>query len=221
MKILSTFYLIFFVYQISLCQSNSNNPEFLIHGEVKDRESGVLIDKAEIRIIGTDGTETILLTDSTGTFEHELKNKTSYVISVYKTGYLISKGKETTTGKYKSLVFVHDYNLEPTYTIHEGFYNVDFDSVFSLSLIDFNSDTITLFRRNDFVKKDNIKYTMLREVDNIYQIFNNTNKSTRSIQIELIDTSLVKITHDKSESIYWLIAYSSNHKYWYNLIKKD
>lgn len=192
---------------------------FQFNGKVVDKETYLPVPNAEIEIIGTDSSTTIVQTDSSGLFHSPLNKNTSYSISVYEPSYLKAKGKVTTISELKSKVFTHKYELQPIVTIHEGFLAIDFDSTFSLSPFNLNSDTITLFRKHVFVNKNEISYNLFRNGKNNYQLSNQFNTLAEKISIELIDTSMVKISNEKFERSYWVVGYLTKSKFWYNLIK--
>jgi len=93
---------------------------FSLEGVVKDLETGNVLPNAEIKLLGTDGSNAKVTTDENGNFafiengpDRYIKPNTSYSLVVSKDKYLIAKGKETTVGLEGSKKFFHEYSLQP------------------------------------------------------------------------------------------------------------
>jgi len=71
---------------------------FSIAGLVLNEESEAPVDSANVRLIGSDGTNLEYTTDSTGNFSFNLKPETDYILVSLKRGYLNGKVRETTVG---------------------------------------------------------------------------------------------------------------------------
>ncbi len=71
---------------------------FSIAGLVLNEADEVPIDSANVRLIGSDGTNLEYTTDSTGKFSFNLKAETDYILVSLKKGYLNGKVRETTVG---------------------------------------------------------------------------------------------------------------------------
>ncbi|NBG65402.1 carboxypeptidase regulatory-like domain-containing protein [Acidiluteibacter ferrifornacis] len=197
----------------------SEDLQFILKGKVVDQEISIPIQNARVEVIGTDSSTIVIETNENGVFETPLKGNTSYSVSVSKSSYLNAHGKETTIDETESNVFFHLYELEPMITIHEGFTTIDFNSTFSFKSIDFNTDSITLYKKYDGLSDEEVKYKLLSESNNDYQIISQQDVTIERIRMELIDTSVVKISTDKFNSNYWLIGYSTKNRFWFDLIK--
>ena len=86
---------------------------FRVAGEVFDKETGLRMDGARIRIIGTDGTNLRMRADG-GKFQLKLNPETEYVFAAYRDGYLNDKARETTIGLEDSKDFHLNLYLTPT-----------------------------------------------------------------------------------------------------------
>ncbi len=72
--------------------------KYTIAGVVINEESEEPINKADVRLIGSDGTNLEYATDSTGVFSFKLRPQTDYIVVSLKKGYLNAKVRETTVG---------------------------------------------------------------------------------------------------------------------------
>ncbi len=88
---------------------------FIFDVYVKDKETGKTIPNCEVTLIGSDGSQVIKTTDSTGKIsfdkigdERYIKKETSYNYDVSKIDYLSAKGKISTVGKTTSTRFVEE-----------------------------------------------------------------------------------------------------------------
>lgn len=79
--------------------------KFNIEGIVIDRQTEVVIPKAKVKLIGSDGITLENETANNGTFKFMLKPNTDYIFLASKPGYLNTKGRETTKGQPKSKDF--------------------------------------------------------------------------------------------------------------------
>jgi peptidoglycan-associated lipoprotein len=93
---------------------------FVLQGLVRDLESGQPLVAANVKLIGTDGTNAEAQTAADGTFEfaengdaYYINQNTSYQLTVSKPNYLKAKGKETTVNVNTSKIFAHLYELQP------------------------------------------------------------------------------------------------------------
>ncbi|MCD6333160.1 MAG: OmpA family protein [Bacteroidales bacterium] len=78
---------------------------FAMKGVVINEKTGLPLDKAEVRLIGSDGTSLAYTTDSTGIFSFRLKEETDYIAVSFKPGFLNGKIRETTMGMEDSKDF--------------------------------------------------------------------------------------------------------------------
>ena len=79
--------------------------KFSIAGTVLNEETSEPLDEADVRLIGSDGTNLEYATDSTGTFSFKLRPETDYIVVSLKNGYLNAKVRETTIGLPESRDF--------------------------------------------------------------------------------------------------------------------
>ncbi len=82
-------------------------------GEIFNRETGVPIDGATLRIIGTDGTN-LRLRAQGGKFQVKLNKGTEYVFAAFREGFLNDKARITTEGLSDSKDFRFEFFLTPT-----------------------------------------------------------------------------------------------------------
>jgi peptidoglycan-associated lipoprotein len=75
---------------------------FTLTGLVRKEKTEQPLSNATVQIIGTDGTNIPIPTISDGTFKHNLKSGTDYVMIASKQGYLNGKARETTKGLDRS-----------------------------------------------------------------------------------------------------------------------
>ena len=78
---------------------------FTLAGIVKDEKTNQPLPEANVQIIGSDGTNIAIPTNTDGTFRHTLKPGTDYVFNASKVGYLNGKERETTKGLDRSKSF--------------------------------------------------------------------------------------------------------------------
>jgi outer membrane protein OmpA-like peptidoglycan-associated protein len=88
---------------------------FIFDVYVKDKETGKPIPNCTVTLIGSDGTQIIKTTDSTGKIsfdkngeERYINKETSYNFEVFKKDYLSAKGKFSTVGETSSKRFVEE-----------------------------------------------------------------------------------------------------------------
>jgi len=86
---------------------------FNASGDVFNKETNQKIDGAQIRIIGTDGTNLKMRADG-GHFQFKLKPETEYVFAAFKDGYLNDKARTSTYGLEDSKEFRFEFRLAPT-----------------------------------------------------------------------------------------------------------
>ena len=86
---------------------------FSLNGLVINEKTEEVIDKAEVRLIGSDGTSMEFTTDSTGKFSFRLKEETDYIVVSFKKGFLNGKLRETTKGMQDSREFNANLILAP------------------------------------------------------------------------------------------------------------
>lgn len=101
--------------------------EFKLEIIVVNNERKEPIKDAEVKIIGTDGSSKVFVTNRNGEIPtFYLQYNTSYSIVINKESYMLSKGKESTVGKNKSMVFFHKYIMQPMIIcriiLHEQYY---------------------------------------------------------------------------------------------------
>jgi len=72
--------------------------KYSLAGVVINEETEDPIHKADVRLIGSDGTNLEYATDSSGIFSFKLKPETDYIVVSLKKGYLNAKVRETTMG---------------------------------------------------------------------------------------------------------------------------
>jgi peptidoglycan-associated lipoprotein len=86
---------------------------FSTTAEVLNKETGQKIEGAQIRIIGTDGTNLKVRAEG-GRFQYKLKPETEYIFAAFKDGYLNDKVKASTLGLEDSKEFRFQFKLAPT-----------------------------------------------------------------------------------------------------------
>ncbi len=86
---------------------------FRVEGEVVDRETGGKIDGANVRIIGTDGTN-LRVRAQDGAFKLNLQPETEYVFAAFREGYLRDKATANTIGLEESKDFRFELSLTST-----------------------------------------------------------------------------------------------------------
>ena len=110
MKNFLTILLVFGLVQIGFGQS-ADTLLFSLKGEVFCDYTKKHADSTQVKIVGTDGSYAQTFTDSSGSFNFELKPNTSYSIVISKYNHMIAKGKETTVGLENSKIFYHEYKI--------------------------------------------------------------------------------------------------------------
>jgi len=86
---------------------------FNASGDVFNKENNQKIDGANIRIIGTDGTNLKMRAEG-GHFQVNLKPETEYIFAAFKDGYLNDKVRASTIGLTDSKEFRVEFKLAPT-----------------------------------------------------------------------------------------------------------
>jgi outer membrane protein OmpA-like peptidoglycan-associated protein len=117
---------------------------FIFDLYVKDKETGKTIPNCEVTLIGSDGSQVIKTTDSTGKVsfdkngeERYIKKETSYNFQVFKKDYLSAKGKFSTIGEKTSKRYVEEiYVLERTICGRHDFPDIQFTQKSSKLLIE-------------------------------------------------------------------------------------
>ncbi|OQX99032.1 MAG: hypothetical protein B6I24_03730 [Bacteroidetes bacterium 4572_128] len=85
---------------------------FSISGTVKDVKDASVLSGVKVKLMGSDGTITEVITNSEGSFKFPLKANTDYQITAFKKKFFIEKTKETTKGVKKSKEFTTEIFLE-------------------------------------------------------------------------------------------------------------
>jgi len=89
---------------------------FTLQGVVRDDSTKQIIVGANVKLVGSDGTVVEDSTDATGTYKFgktQILENTSYELTVSKSGYFSTKGRETTVGLRNSKDLIHDFVLIP------------------------------------------------------------------------------------------------------------
>ena len=86
---------------------------FEVEADIFDKENNTRIDGADVRIIGTDGTN-LKIRAAGGKFKYKLKPETEYIFAAFKDGYLRDKAMATTVDLEDSKNFVFELYLTPT-----------------------------------------------------------------------------------------------------------
>jgi hypothetical protein len=226
MKRILVFLIIFPIFSFSQNRENgitaTHELRFVLDIEIFDVESNLTVSGAEVTILDTDGSSMILISNDSGKCSINLNRELSYYITITHSDYLTAKGQETTVGLMKSTRLIHEFRLQPIKTFHEYFHKIDFDSTFSFNKMDFGIDTIVLYSWNNIEPLEKANYQLIKSLDkDEYQIFRPINSTfdTAIVEIELIDTSLIKIRYNHIATEYFVIGYSNNHKFWYELTK--
>ena len=203
-----------------LCSQSivENNLSFILKGKVLDKESKQGIDSALIKLIGTDGTSIQTFTDSNGQFNVDLTDNSAFSLTISKEGFLNAKGREKTIGLKESKTFIHEYQMAPIATIHEGYIGIDFDSTFTLSPFEFKADTLVLFKKHSNLDKNLIASRLFKTSKNKYKLVDSS-KSEKVLNIQLMDTSKIQISNGQMTMKYWIIGYSTKSIYRFELMK--
>jgi peptidoglycan-associated lipoprotein len=83
-----------------------------IEGEVFNKENGLRISDATVKLIGTDGTM-LKLTTENGKFRFKLKPQVEYIVAAYRKGFLNAKGMASTVGMEEGKQFQIRMELTP------------------------------------------------------------------------------------------------------------
>lgn len=89
---------------------------FSIQGTVRDEKSMQLVEKAKVKLVGSDGKEYETYTDKKGFYRFDIdkvKHNVVYKMYVSKVDYFTTEGSESTKGYNVSKDLVHDFRLEP------------------------------------------------------------------------------------------------------------
>lgn len=87
--------------------------EFKIHGLVINERTETYIDSADIKLIGSDGTNLEVKTAKDGKYNFELNPDTDYILVAVKDGFLNAKARETTMGFDENKDFAVNLVLSP------------------------------------------------------------------------------------------------------------
>ncbi|MBN2634895.1 MAG: OmpA family protein [Prolixibacteraceae bacterium] len=86
---------------------------FEAEGDIFDKETNTRLEGADIRIIGTDGTN-LKMRATGGKFKYKLKPETEYIFAAFKDGFLRDKAIASTVGLDDSRNFRFEMYLTPT-----------------------------------------------------------------------------------------------------------
>ena len=89
---------------------------YSIQGIVRDEKSMQLVEKAKVKLVGSNGTEYETYTDKKGFYRFDVdkvKHNVVYKMYVSKVDYFTTEGSESTKGYNVSKDLVHDFRLEP------------------------------------------------------------------------------------------------------------
>lgn len=89
---------------------------YSIQGTVRDEKSMQLVQKAKVKLVGSNGTEYETYTDKKGFYRFDVdkvKRNVVYKMYVSKVDYFTTEGSESTKGYNVSKDLVHDFRLEP------------------------------------------------------------------------------------------------------------
>ena len=86
---------------------------FTIQGTVKDEITENIINKAKVKLIGSDGTSLETFSGIDGSFKFKLKPETDYILTTQKNRYLKGKAKESTKGLTKSQTIALEIFMSP------------------------------------------------------------------------------------------------------------
>lgn len=87
--------------------------EYELSGLIRNQKTDEIIAAAEVNLIGSDGTNNTIKSETDGTFKFTLKPNTDYRIVTRRGGFLNGKGKESTKGVTDSKVFKMDIYMSP------------------------------------------------------------------------------------------------------------
>ena len=85
--------------------------KFNVEGIIKNDKTDAPLDKATVKLVGSDGMTLTNETDDDGTFKFMLRPNTDYVFVASKKGFLTGKEKETTKGIIESQTFSAEIRL--------------------------------------------------------------------------------------------------------------
>ncbi|MFB6317656.1 OmpA family protein [Saccharicrinis sp. FJH54] len=85
--------------------------QFILEGQVTDERDGTPLSESRIKLVGNDGTNTIIRTKKDGTYSHELNKGAEFVFLVTCRGYLNEKGEASTIGLEQNKSFDYDFQL--------------------------------------------------------------------------------------------------------------
>ena len=98
----------------SQTDSTLNKPlRFILEGTITDVATNEPIENAFVKLIGTDGSDTLAKTDSVGFYSFQLKPEFRYTIAISSTGYLNARGQVHVSIQY-STKYIHDFKLQPS-----------------------------------------------------------------------------------------------------------
>ncbi|MFC2097426.1 OmpA family protein [Bacteroidota bacterium] len=87
--------------------------EFKVHGLVIDEKTEEYIEGADVKLIGSDGTNLEMKTEKTGAYSFDLNPDTDYIVVAIKEKYLNAKVRETTIGFDENTDFTANLVLAP------------------------------------------------------------------------------------------------------------
>lgn len=144
--------------------STCNYCLFALKGEVLDLETGSPLDSTKIILEGSDGSEGITYTDTSGKFEFlKIKKNIDYNIIVSHKGYVNCKGHESTVGKKSSMVFYHQYELQPLIIEHPPTIFIYNENDTTPYFADDSTNSPDVYRYIAAVMRDNPHITILCE----------------------------------------------------------
>lgn len=85
--------------------------QFVLEGKVTDERDGAPLSDSRIKLVGNDGTNTIIRTKKDGTFAYELNKGADFVFLVTCRAYLNNKGDVSTVGLTENENFNFDFQL--------------------------------------------------------------------------------------------------------------
>ena len=91
----------------------SGQTDYTVRGVILCKESKKLVEGAEVKIVGTDGSSNSYITKTDGLYQFDLKKETSYSIVVFSKDHLTGKSKVTTVGHKLGDVITLNIEVEP------------------------------------------------------------------------------------------------------------
>ena len=85
--------------------------QFILEGSIVDERDGTPLSDGRIKLVGNDGTNTIIRTKKDGTFAQELNKEADFVFLVTCRGYLNKKGEVSTFNLSENTNFNFDFEL--------------------------------------------------------------------------------------------------------------